>query len=131
MFDQFSFQLRVLRQCCDSISQVQGFVFPKLSKENMVSLLTVYWENLEFRSKYRMLALNDVRNSIIEVLDKQANFQLPVEPPQSFNAYFMKLNGAELSSLSRQMHSGVLKQVKSQSSILVKDQSHYYKSYTS
>ena len=93
----------------------------------MVSLVTVYWENLEFRSKYRMLELNEVRSSITEVLEKQANFQLPPNPLQGFNTYFMKLNETELSSLSSQMHSGVLKQVKSQSSILVKDESHYYK----
>ena len=121
------FQLRVLRQCSDNISQVQGFVFPKLTSKKMVTLLTVYWEDLEFRSKYRMLALNDVSSSIIEVLQKQINFPLPDNLPQSFNTYFMKLNEAELSLLSCQMHSGVLKQVKSQSSILVKDPSHYYK----
>ena len=126
MFDQFSFPT-ALRQCNDNISQVQGFVFPKLTSKKMVTLLTVYWEDLEFRSKYRMLALNDVSSSIIEVLQKQINFPLPGNLPQSFNTYFMKLNQTELSLLSRQMDSGVLKQVKSQSSILVKDQSHYYK----
>ena len=31
------FQLRVLRQCCNGISQVQGFVFPNFKSKKMVS----------------------------------------------------------------------------------------------
>ena len=87
----------------------------------MVTLVTVYWENLKFRSKYKMMELNELIFSITEVLETQVKFPLPPNPPKGFNTYFMKLNGAELLSISSQMRSGVLEQVKSQSSILVKD----------
>ena len=121
---QFRF-LRLLNQ--NTFNSISGFVFPNLTKKRQVALIRVEWIDLQFRIYYEYLDAFTVIDQVQTVLEKQDTLFKDIafdNPPD----YFLALSDSDLKYLKEEIPSDTpLKQCESHYSILVKNDSHYYK----
>ena len=127
------FQLRYIRLFDQTKDGVSGFVFPNKSKNEKITLITVLWEDFNYKIKLRYLTKEEVFETIENILITQAKpFTVFYKKP--WKDYFMGLSGQELDYLRKTITetpqidtANQLEQIESSFSILVRDEKHFYK----
>ena len=136
-------QLRCLRNFLN-LASVIGYVIPS-SKMTCAMAIEVSWENLQFRTKFTHLELNDFENHFGNTLQKQCGELHKELSDPSLNSivttwllshetifkryYFMKLYSKDLRFVETclKLQPDTLEECRSKFSILTRDKQYYYK----
>ena len=120
-------QLRYLRLFNNNISILNGFVFPKRKSKHQTARIQLEWKNFKFYVNCNFLQQTEVISEVDGVLQKHTSkfSKILVKYPPD---YFLALSDSDLKYLKEKIPSDTpLEQCESHYSILVKNDSHYYK----
>ena len=98
-----------------------GFTFPKFGTKSGVTKVTVSFESLKFIVHFELVALENVKKEVLEVMKYVSQITWHPFP------CFMCLSQNDMEWLKGQLNEDELTQVKTTHSILLKSKQHIYK----